>query len=92
MNSFKDIISTINYISPKLASTKSLCYIVNDNPNLRLLIAKPSEFNNYGDVIAQITLLNNNKIIINSLITVDTDLNKFCKKLSQKIKENNYAK
>lgn len=91
MNSFEDIIHTINYILHKLDSTKCLCYIINDNPDLRLLIAKPGAFDNYSDVLARITLLHKNKIIIDGLITIETNMEKFCNKLSQKIKENNYG-
>lgn len=85
MNNFLNTVFTIKNIIPDIANLTSVCYTVKDNSDYQLKIVKPNPFDNYLDVVAQITLLHKNKTVYNTLITINTDLNKLCEKLSQKI-------
>lgn len=85
MNNFLNTVFTIKNIIPDIANLTSVCYTVKDNSDYQLKIVKPNPFDNYLDIVAQIILLHKNKIIYNTLITINTDLTKLCEKLLQKI-------
>lgn len=87
MNEFVDVLKTIKETVPKPKLVHSLWYIVNDNPKCHLKVSHPDPFDNYADIVARVTLFYDNNAVYDTLISYNTDLTKFCEKLSNKIKE-----
>ena len=85
MNSFEDIIEGVRTAVPKLTLDNSLWYVVKGKPIHRIRISKPCPFDNYPDIVANITVFREDKVIWDVLITTVTDVKKFCEKLNQKI-------
>jgi G:T-mismatch repair DNA endonuclease (very short patch repair protein) len=89
MITYRSIIKAIRKVIPEAERTPSVQLTINEHWTIK--IARPSSFDSYRDIEACVTLLYDKQIVWEVLLTQDTDLNKFCNKLSQKIKEYNYA-
>ena len=89
MNNFYDVLKQVRKCIPKYAHSR--CYTVKDNPDCLVKISAPNDFDAYGDVVARVTLLYKDKVILDNLITYNSDLTRFCEKLKRKIKECSYG-
>lgn len=87
---FIDVITAVKEAVPKVKPVHSYWFVIKDNPHFQIKISKPSPFDSYGDMVAKITVYKDDKPVWNVLLTIDTDLNKFCQRLLQKLKENHY--
>lgn len=86
MNKFEDILTTLQNTVPKVDLERSRYYYISEQkPHVSLRISRPSSFDNYGDILARVTLLNRDKIVLDNLITYNTDLEKFFEKVARKI-------
>lgn len=92
MNSFKDVVKAVQNVAPTLDYVHSKWYIVNQNPHLQLKVSKPCPFDSYLDIVARVTLFNDNEVLFDALITVDADLNALCAKLKKKIETSEIKK
>jgi hypothetical protein len=86
MNSILDVNKAIKNATTSLQLTKTIWYTVNNNPNISISIRKPEPFDNYLDVIARVTLYYDGAVVWDVLITLHSDLERFCDKLKKKIK------
>lgn len=85
INTIQNIVDYITEIVPQLDPTKGILYSVHSNPDCAIRISKPKSFDNYCDIIAEFSLFYKDKLVYDVLIAVDTDLEKFCKKLLKRI-------
>lgn len=83
-----DIVKDI--LKQKFSDFKSIdvsAYQPAHNPNILILVRRPiSSFDTYKDIVAQVTVLKNDKVLYDSLITDTVDFDKFCDKIYRKIK------
>ena len=85
MSEFVNFLNTLKETIPDLAISKSLWYSVKGHNTVLIEVSVPNPFDSYLDIIARITLYCAGKIISETLITKDTDIQKFCNKLYNKI-------
>jgi hypothetical protein len=87
MNNFIDVLHTLQSTVPKLKPVICKWFVYEDNPRLQIKISKPCAFDDYGDIIARVTLYKDDNPIWDVLISYNTDLNRLCEKISRKFKE-----
>lgn len=85
MISFTDCKKLIEENIPYLKTLPTTRYTLDGHPDLILEIAKPNSFDNYMDVVARLTLINDGEILLDGLITYNTDFENLCAKLKKKI-------
>lgn len=87
MNSYKDVLKGLHNTVPRLTVVHSRWFVVNENTRCLIKLSQPNSFDSYMDIVARVTLFFDNKIIMDALITYNTDLDKLFEKLDRKIKE-----
>ena len=87
MNTFKNVLANLQATIPKAILKHTVSFVFKDEHRWEIKVSKPCPFDDYGDVVAQVTLYKDNEIVSQTLITYDTDLDGFCKKLLKRIKE-----
>ena len=84
-NNYNDVLNYIALSMPNIIPNDDKWYTIKYRYTYKLRIRKPSSFDNYVDVVARVTLFCNDMVLMDCLITVDTDLNKLCEKIKKKI-------
>ena len=87
MINFEDVITSLRTTMPTLERDWSAVFVLKDKPHYRIKISRPDPFDNYLDVVAKVALCYKDKPMWCVLITIDTDIKKFCTKLMNKIKQ-----
>lgn len=87
IDKFHKVLTSIKEAVPEMSLVHSLWYVVQPCPKCCIKVSKPDPFCNYSDIIARVTLFYDNKVIMDNLIGYDTNLNRFCEKLSSRVNE-----
>jgi hypothetical protein len=85
MNNFLDVLFAIENNLSDVYHAYSKWYAVDSAVPINLKISKPTPFDSYGDIVARVTLYFGNEVVWDTLITYNTDLNRFCEKVKKKI-------
>ena len=82
-----DILDYIDNAMPQLQRIYNVWYALESDPDYTIRISNPAPFDDYTDIISKVSVLYKDHLVWEVLLAQDTDLEKFCLKLLQKMRE-----
>ena len=89
MNDFKMVQACVrDVVAETRTDNKCKHYMVCAKPSIYVSVMRPGAFDRYGDVVAEVKLYVDGKVVVHKLLTYETNLERFYRYLKKKIETN----